>query len=84
MKVVALRGVCIGSEQHLLPGEEADVDKATAQFLVSIGAVQEVPSDAAPAAAAPARGRKRRDAAPEATATNPEPDGAEAPQQEGV
>jgi hypothetical protein len=50
MKVVALRGVCIGPGQHLLPGDEADVDKATAVFLVSIRAVQEVP----PAPDAPA------------------------------
>jgi hypothetical protein len=50
MKVVALRGVCIGPGQHLLAGDEADVDKATAQFLVSIRAVQEVP----PAPDAPA------------------------------
>jgi len=39
MKVTAIRGVCIGPEAHLAPGEEADVDKATANYLASIGAV---------------------------------------------
>jgi len=39
MKVIALRGVCIGPGQHLTPGETADVDDTTARFLVSIGAV---------------------------------------------
>lgn len=40
-KVRALRGVCIGVDRHLLPGDIADVDGA--QFLVSIGAVEFVP-----------------------------------------
>lgn len=40
MKVHALRGVCIGIDRHLAPGETADVDAATAQFLIHIKAVE--------------------------------------------
>lgn len=57
MKVRALRGVCIGPGRHLTPGETADIDPATTQFLVSIGAVARVdePKPAeAPAVAEPA------------------------------
>jgi hypothetical protein len=51
MKVRALRGVCIGVGKHLAPGETADLDAATVQFLVSVGAVEKVePSPPAPAA----------------------------------
>lgn len=42
MKVRALRGVCIGVEQHLAAGDEADLDAAQVQFLASIGAVERV------------------------------------------
>jgi hypothetical protein len=43
----ALRGVCIGPERHLVPGgPPAPLDKGTAQFLLSIGAVEEVPAPA--------------------------------------
>jgi len=42
MKVRALRGVCIGVDRHLQPGDEADLDAATVQFLTSIGAVAKV------------------------------------------
>lgn len=42
MKVRALRGVCIGVERHLKPGDTADLDAAQVQFLVSIGAVEAV------------------------------------------
>jgi len=39
----ALRGVCVGPGKHLAAGETtAELDKATAQFLVSIKAVEEV------------------------------------------
>jgi hypothetical protein len=41
MKVVALRGVCIGVERHLKPGDTADLDAAQAQFLKSIRAVED-------------------------------------------
>lgn len=52
MKVRALRGVCIGVERHLAPGEEAEVDAGSAHFLLSIRAVEEV--KASPPAAEPA------------------------------
>lgn len=41
MKVTALRGVCIGIDQHLKAGDIADLDPATGKYLVSIGAVKE-------------------------------------------
>jgi hypothetical protein len=50
MKVRALRGVCIGVERHLLPGETADLEASTAAYLTSIGAVVAV-VEAAPAPA---------------------------------
>jgi hypothetical protein len=54
MKVEAIVGVCIGVGHSLLPGECADVDKATAQFLVGINKVRLVPEvEAAPAQATP-------------------------------
>jgi hypothetical protein len=52
MKVKAKRGVCIGVNNHLKVGEEADLDPGTVQFLVSIGAVERVP-DPPPAAPDP-------------------------------
>lgn len=56
--VRALRGVCIGPERHLAPGETASLDAGTARFLAGIGAVEVVPSpaatEAAPEPAAPA------------------------------
>lgn len=48
MKVRALRGVCIGPGRHLLPGECADLDAATAQYLASIAAVESVVDAASP------------------------------------
>lgn len=45
----ALRGVCIGPGRILAPGETAELDVATAQFLTSIGAVERVPDEPAPA-----------------------------------
>ncbi len=47
MKVMALRGVCIGVDRHLVAGQSTDLDAAMVQFLVSIGAV-EVVKDAPP------------------------------------
>lgn len=42
MKVRALRGVCIGVGRVLKPGDDpVELDAATAQFLVSIKAVEE-------------------------------------------
>lgn len=43
MKVRALRGVCIGVDQHLVAGGTADLEAAQVQFLVSIGAVERIP-----------------------------------------
>jgi hypothetical protein len=53
-KVKATRGVCIGPEKHLAVGETADVDTATAQFLVSINAVELVKDEPAAVDEAPA------------------------------
>jgi hypothetical protein len=52
MKVRALRGVCVGPERHLAPGETADLDAASVPFLVSIQAVEVVADDPPPAAEA--------------------------------
>lgn len=40
MKVKALRGVCVGPEQHLAVGDTAELDEGTAGFLMSIDAVE--------------------------------------------
>lgn len=40
MKVRALRGVCIGVEQHLAKDEEKDLDANLVTYLTSIGAVE--------------------------------------------
>lgn len=42
-RVRALRGVCIGVDRHLMPGEFAELDPANAQFLTSIKAVELAP-----------------------------------------
>lgn len=42
-KVRAIRGVCIGVDRHLVPGDVADVDAAIVSFLTSIGAVELAP-----------------------------------------
>jgi len=43
MKVKALRGVCIGVDRHMKPGDVEDLDAAMVTFLVSIGAVEKIP-----------------------------------------
>lgn len=48
MKVRALRGVCIGVDRHLKPGDIADVDAGTLTFLVGIRAVEVVPDEPKP------------------------------------
>lgn len=48
MKVRAQRGVCIGPGRHLAAGDTADLDPATVNFLVSIGAVAQVKDEAKP------------------------------------
>lgn len=53
MKVRALRGVCVGVERHLKPGDVTDVDDGIVTYLVSIKAVEVVKDEAAPAASAP-------------------------------
>jgi hypothetical protein len=45
MKVRALRGVCVGVDQHLKPGDTVDLDAASVSFLKSIGAVELVPDE---------------------------------------
>jgi hypothetical protein len=45
VKVRALRGVCVGVEQHLVAGASADLDPAQIPFLVSIGAVEVIPDE---------------------------------------
>lgn len=47
MKVVALRGVCIGPGHHLVAGETADMDTAMYTFLAGIKAVEKVEEPAA-------------------------------------
>lgn len=47
MKVRALRGVCIGVERHLKPGDTADLEPALVNFLVSIRAVEQVKDEPA-------------------------------------
>lgn len=65
----ALRGVCIGPERHVTPDSEPfALDKGTATFLVSIGAVEEVPAAPAPADPAPSHSP-----APEPPAEKPAP-----------
>jgi hypothetical protein len=39
-KVRALRGVCVGVNRHLQPGDVDDLDAASVSFLVAIGAVE--------------------------------------------
>lgn len=41
MKVKAIRGVCIGVDRHMKPGDVEDLEAALVTFLVSIGAVEE-------------------------------------------
>jgi hypothetical protein len=53
MKVRALRGVCIGVDQHLAAGDTADLEAAQVQFLASIGAVAPLPDEPVPAAPLP-------------------------------
>jgi hypothetical protein len=43
MNVRAIRGVCVGPERHLAPGQVADLDDATARYLKNIGAVEDAP-----------------------------------------
>jgi hypothetical protein len=42
MKVKALRGVCIGVDRHLKPGDIEDLEPALVTFLTGIGAVERV------------------------------------------
>jgi hypothetical protein len=50
MKVRALRGVCIGVERHLVPGDVEVLEPQLASYLTSIGAVEEVVDEPAPVA----------------------------------
>lgn len=48
MKVKALRGVCIGIEQHLVAGDTADLEPALVTFLGGIGAIEIIPDAPTP------------------------------------
>lgn len=49
MRVKARRGVCIGVERHMKPGDIEDLgDAALVTFLTGIGAVELVPEDPPP------------------------------------
>lgn len=56
----ALRGVCIGPGKNLAPGETAELDAATAHFLVSIKAVEEFVAAPEPETVAPAKAGKEK------------------------
>jgi hypothetical protein len=49
MKVRALRGVCVGVERHLRPGDVADMDAAHVSSFSSIGASRNSASPGTPA-----------------------------------
>jgi len=51
MQFKALRGVCIGPGRHLAAGDIAELDTATSNFLLSVGAVEAY--EPPPPAAAP-------------------------------
>ena len=51
MRVKAIRGVCIGVDRHMKPGDIEDLEGALVVFLVSIGAVEKIPE--APVVAEP-------------------------------
>jgi hypothetical protein len=63
MQVRALRGVCIGVDRHLKPGETAEVDAPLANFLASIGAAERVvdapPAQSEPVTESPAKPGKK-------------------------
>lgn len=50
MKVKALRGVCVGPEDNLEPGQERELDENTASYLVNLGAAEQVVEQAVSAA----------------------------------
>ena len=63
MQVRALRGVCVGIDRNLMPGDTADLDASTVQFLTAIGAVELVidePAAADPPEEAEAKARPRK------------------------
>jgi len=43
VRVKALRGVCIGVDRHLKPGDTVDLEPALVTYLVGIGAVEKIP-----------------------------------------
>jgi hypothetical protein len=53
MKIKARRGVCIGVDRNLKPGDLADLDLVTVEFLEGIGAVERVPDAPIPDAPIP-------------------------------
>lgn len=50
MKCTATRGVCIGPQDYMVTGEQRFLDRQTAIFLLSIGAVVESAGDPEPIA----------------------------------
>jgi hypothetical protein len=61
MKVVALRGVCVGVDRHLKPGDTAEIDDAQFPFLSGIGAVAKAaePEPETPKTEAPVKAGKK-------------------------
>lgn len=53
MLVRAIRGVCVGVERHLAAGDTADLDPATGNYLIGIGAVEEAKPEPAKPEPAP-------------------------------
>lgn len=45
MKVKILRGVCVGVEDNAREGDVRDLDDATAEWLKSIGAAEDLPPE---------------------------------------
>jgi hypothetical protein len=68
MKIRARRGVCIGVDRHLQPGDLADLDAAQVTFLEGIGAVEQVPEEPATTSHAKAN----TSAVPTSTTTKPD------------
>lgn len=48
MRVKALRGVCLGVDRHLKPGDTEDLEPGLVTFLSGIGAVEVIKDEPAP------------------------------------
>lgn len=63
MRVRCLRGVCIGVDRHLKPGDTADLEPALVTYLTGIRAVEAMPAEPEPKHETPApekSGRKEK------------------------